>query len=327
MSYLSKAFIFALLACLFIGSIDGLCKTKWGKTCQEKAELKKANAPKSYLTMFRNAKNGSPCFTYGTKNYCFVDWTAGRLARCDPERSGCTGNGELGVCEKAPTSKDCYCDIDEAHTMCMYSGVDVAKCGNILWRDVKQEEKDAIVAKHNDLRRKVAKGQELRGVGDAKQPPATNMYKLKWNDELASVAQRWADQCFWAHDNARGTMQFSSVGQNIAMYSFSREIKEPHFDVLIEGWYNEVKDFPAAKVGAFKSKKGEPVIGHYTQVVWALTKEVGCGIMVYNPKPNEYIEYLVCNYGPSGNFGGKPVYIAGETASGCPNGDDDGLCI
>ena len=46
--------------------------------------------------------------------------------------------------------------------MCMYSGVDVAKCGNILWRDVKQEDKDAIVAKHNDLRRKVAKGQELR---------------------------------------------------------------------------------------------------------------------------------------------------------------------
>ena len=62
-------------------------------------------------------------------------------------------------------------------------------------------------------------------------------------------------------------MQFSSVGQNIAMYSFSSEIKEGHNDVLIQNWYNEVKDFSAAKVGAFKgSPKGEPAIGHYTQV-------------------------------------------------------------
>ena len=37
------------------------------------SQLKKANAPKGYINLFRNAKNGSPCFTYGTKVHrvCF----------------------------------------------------------------------------------------------------------------------------------------------------------------------------------------------------------------------------------------------------------------
>jgi hypothetical protein len=29
------------------------------------------------------------------------------------------------------------------------------------------------------------------------------MYELKWNDELAIVAQRWTDQCTWDHDRER----------------------------------------------------------------------------------------------------------------------------
>jgi hypothetical protein len=29
------------------------------------------------------------------------------------------------------------------------------------------------------------------------------MYELKWNDELATVAQRWTDQCTWNHDKQR----------------------------------------------------------------------------------------------------------------------------
>ena len=50
--------------------------------------------------------------------------------------------------------------------------------------------KDAIVDKHNELRSKVANGQETRGV-DGGQPKAANMRKLVWNDELAEIAQRY----------------------------------------------------------------------------------------------------------------------------------------
>ena len=29
---------------------------------------------------------------------------------------------------------------------------------------------------------------------------AGNMRALRWNEELAIIAQRWADQCTWGHD-------------------------------------------------------------------------------------------------------------------------------
>jgi hypothetical protein len=47
------------------------------------------------------------------------------------------------------------------------------------------------VTKHNDLRRKVAKGLELRGAsGSGPQPKAANMFQLVWDPVLARMAQR-----------------------------------------------------------------------------------------------------------------------------------------
>ena len=51
-----------------------------------------------------------------------------------------------------------------------------------------QDEKSQIVELHNDLRAKVASGNETRGLNGS-QPRATNMKQLKWNDDLAEVAQ------------------------------------------------------------------------------------------------------------------------------------------
>ena len=53
-----------------------------------------------------------------------------------------------------------------------------------------KELKDSIVSKHNELRAKVANGQEEQGV-DGAQPKAANMMELVWSDELAEVAQRY----------------------------------------------------------------------------------------------------------------------------------------
>jgi hypothetical protein len=63
----------------------------------------------------------------------------------------------------------------------------------------KQAEQDLIVAEHNNWRRRIAKGKEGKGVNGG-QPKAANMYDLRWNSELARIAQKWADQCTWEHD-------------------------------------------------------------------------------------------------------------------------------
>ena len=52
-----------------------------------------------------------------------------------------------------------------------------------------QDEKQQIVAKHNELRSVVAQGLESRGVAGKGQPSAANMKKMSWDDDLSDVAQ------------------------------------------------------------------------------------------------------------------------------------------
>ena len=49
--------------------------------------------------------------------------------------------------------------------------------------------------------------------------------------------------------------------------------------------------------------------GHYTQVVWADTEELGCG-MVYYKGTTYYETLIVCNYAKGGNFQGTFAYCA-----------------
>ena len=35
-----------------------------------------------------------------------------------------------------------------------------------------------------------------------------------WNEELAEIAQRWADQCTFGHDKERSKLDGTKVGQN-----------------------------------------------------------------------------------------------------------------
>ena len=50
----------------------------------------------------------------------------------------------------------------------------------------------------------------VQGVGGG-QPSASDMFELKWSNELAKVAQRWADQCTWHHDTERVRIRINHV--------------------------------------------------------------------------------------------------------------------
>merc|ERR1712080_334827 len=79
-----------------------------------------------------------------------------------------------------------FCADNAEHTMCKYTGI-----GSVCTADPNHitgfttAGKDLILQKHNELRSKVASGNE------AGQPAATNMRRLVWNQELETVAQRW----------------------------------------------------------------------------------------------------------------------------------------
>ena len=103
------------------------------------------------------------------------------------------------------------------------------------------------------------------------------------------IAQRWADQCpdksWWpkVHDDHRFFREDEKAGQNIASRGYSEN--DPtyhHFNVksMIKGWYDEVKSFPGGHLVENIHPIG-PMVGHYTQMVWAKTRLVGCGTIYY----------------------------------------------
>lgn len=70
-------------------------------------------------------------------------------------------------------------------------------------------------------------------------------------------------------------------------------------------WWDEYKDYPY-KDGSFVFQSGT---GHFTQMAWAKTNLIGCGRSSF-VKGGFTNEYLVCNYGPSGNVLGQKIYTA-----------------
>jgi len=134
-----------------------------------------------------------------------------------------------------------------------------------------------IVATHNAWRKKV-------GVPD-----------LVWSNTLATVAQKWAtalktnNNCSMVHSGN------PSYGENL--YWASGFVPTPK--QVVDAWGNEVTDYTYATNKCASGK----MCGHYTQVVWKGTTQVGCGKATCGAA-----QVWVCNYNPQGNWIGQKPY-------------------
>lgn len=105
---------------------------------------------------------------------------------------------------------------------------------------------------------------------------------LSWSGKLAGVAQDYANKCVFEHNN-------TGYGENLAQAS------SPNVSGMINDWYSEISAYD------FASGTGNGT-GHFTQVVWKSTKQVGCGMAQCSDGA-----ILVCNYSPAGNLDGAYV--------------------
>jgi len=217
-----------------------------------------------------------------------------------------------------------YCALSQDHTMCKYPGPSNECAAKTLVKDFTEAGKKKIVEKHNELRRRVAKGEEPN------QPKAANMREMVWNDELAAIAQRWADQCTFGHDKNRKKLDGTYVGQNAYMSGTTRQDDltaiMDKMDKPTQAWYDEVtkNNYDPANIDPFKFDYKS---GHYTQVVWAESEELGCGQVMFKDG-TFYKTYVMCNYAKGGNMMGAAMYDKGDACSKCPSGYrcNDGLC-
>ncbi|XP_034938177.1 uncharacterized protein [Chelonus insularis] len=171
-----------------------------------------------------------------------------------------------------------YCDLCKSHTMCEFKGQSPT-CGKYVESGITAAEAEEIVFLHNLYRSKVANGSVICG-SPGPQPPAANMNALTWDEDLAKVAQRWADQCNFDHDKCRRDARFR-VGQN--MYVNIGPITVD-WRKAIKSWYSGVLKFNKSTVDSFQSNINT---NSYTQLVWANTRYVGCGRTIFETTSND----------------------------------------
>ena len=155
---------------------------------------------------------------------------------------------------------------------CIVQGAGKSCNGAVLNRGVTKEEITEILEAHNSYRAKIAQGKEMEGR-PGPQPGAANMHELDWDPELAAIAQMHADQCQFEHDcsDCRKVDRFR-VGQNLYIYKQTIRRAPVHWERAVGSWYEEVEMFSRRKVSPFQFTHET---GHYSQLVWADTTQVG----------------------------------------------------
>jgi len=104
---------------------------------------------------------------------------------------------------------------------------------------------------------------------------------LKWSDKLAKYSQEWADHL--------------GKGQSCQMYH--RQVTIRH---VVKAWADEEPWYNYKSNSCLPGKQ----CGHYTQMVWRDTTEVGCAVKFCGDQSQNW----VCSYNPPGNVIGKRPY-------------------
>jgi hypothetical protein len=133
---------------------------------------------------------------------------------------------------------------------------------------------------------------------------AHNLYReavgvppLEWSDTLASSAESWARELAETNTFRHGSSEY---GENLWKGTTG------HFSPtrMVQAWGDEQRYFIQDAVFPNVSTTGNwQDVGHYTQIVWEDTTDVGCAIATGNGW-----DVLVCRYSPRGNYIGEQPF-------------------
>ena len=138
---------------------------------------------------------------------------------------------------------------------------------------------------------------------------------LRYSIELEKVAQAYADELAKSgkreHDKNNAK---NGYGENIFAHSTDRNLT---IEESMRQWYDEEKKRYNYETGECNDSVRVPgndakkaTCGHYTQVAWQETKEVGCALAQYTVKDKTYSDgsVYICRYKRAGNVVGEKPY-------------------
>jgi uncharacterized protein YkwD len=137
--------------------------------------------------------------------------------------------------------------------------------------ELSQADIQNVLSEHNHLR-------NLHGA------PA-----LTWNNQLAQFASQYASRCIFQHSHDK-------YGENLAA-------GYPTLTAAIRTWYDEAKSY-FYRFPGFSMKTG-----HFTQLVWKSTTQLGCGYAACNGKNSTPGIFLVCEYNQPGNVLSQQQFV------------------
>lgn len=122
---------------------------------------------------------------------------------------------------------------------------------------------------------------------------------LRWSPALAQEAEVWAERL--ANENRFEHSDHSTrrgAGENLWMGSMGYYDADQMMDTFLdERRLYRPGAFPQVSItGQWED------VGHYTQIIWPQTEEVGCAVA-----HNQAFDILVCRYWPAGNTVGVRI--------------------
>jgi hypothetical protein len=128
---------------------------------------------------------------------------------------------------------------------------------------------------------------------------------LEWSEKLTADATLWADHLAKSStfEHAPDRPENDLQGENLWMGSAAAFTPEE----MVDGWIEERADYvPGVFPNVTRTANWEDV-GHYTQLIWAHTRQVGCALA-----SNQTDDFLVCRYATPGNWIGENPLGAGR---------------
>ncbi len=123
---------------------------------------------------------------------------------------------------------------------------------------------------------------------------------LAWSAKLAEHARKWA-QTLAVADMIEHSTAAADGGEGENLWFGTKGDYTP--EEMVGVFIDESKEFKRGIFPDVSTTGRWEDVGHYTQLVWKDTREVGCSIV-----SNQRRDVLVCRYSPAGNTVGQPVF-------------------
>ncbi|RCN30035.1 SCP-like protein [Ancylostoma caninum] len=175
---------------------------------------------------------------------------------------------------------------------------------------------------HNNFRGSLARGQTEKSMGWGIAPPATLMYRMKYDCAAESFAQQHVTAC-----NTNGLPEHTHPNHkaNLHILHTVQTTPEGAIQNALSSWWSQLAKFGIRSNMMFhksEQERGSANVLSWSKMAWWNNIYIGCSV-----KHCGKYYLTACMYRPGGNHVNGYVYNVGAVCSECPKDQCDGQAL